>query len=218
MNTAVRLKIEMAIRVRDFLRANPFGVANADQLAAEFTEKVTRAITLLDQQTAGNQAVAGSVQQRSELRRKIRKLYLYQVIRVARAAALVAPDLTQHCRMPGRGGQLKFLSESRTCASVARTHEAVLEAHGLLPGVLDQLDKALDEYEGLIEQANAGRRAHTGATMELRTLSSELARIAGRLDAMVRYTFRDRADLIGAWTSARNVAWPIQPDEVKPAA
>jgi len=46
-------------------------------------------------------------------------------------------------------------------------------------------------------------------------------------DGIVVYRYRDRADMLGSWKSARNVAWPLRegeppdgagPAEVKPAA
>ena len=53
MNTESRLKVEMAVRVRNLLRANPFGEPGADAVVAKFEERVTRAQTLLAQQENG---------------------------------------------------------------------------------------------------------------------------------------------------------------------
>jgi hypothetical protein len=52
-------------------------------------------------------------------------------------------------------------------------------------------------------------------------------RLLLKLDGIVLYQFRDRPDLMGAWVSARNIAWPVKepaepaeagPEQVKPAA
>ena len=52
-------------------------------------------------------------------------------------------------------------------------------------------------------------------------------RMVSVLDGLVLFSFRDKPELIGAWVSARNVAWPAaepakpraEPkDEARPAA
>ena len=37
--------------------------------------------------------------------------------------------------------------------------------------------------------------------------SSDVSR--GKLDGIVGYQFRDKPEILGAWESARNVAWPV---------
>ena len=64
---------------------------------------------------------------------------------------------------------------------------------------------------------NAGRRAHTGARAELGELAKELMRLLQQLDGIVMYRSRDKPALLGAWHSARNIAWPLN-EPVKPEA
>jgi phage terminase Nu1 subunit (DNA packaging protein) len=83
----------------------------------------------------------------------------------------------------------------------------------------------LKAYEQSVQDANPGRRAHTGARAELTSLAKELMRLLQQLDGIVLYRYRDKPELLGAWDSARNIAWPLgeavkpeAPAEAKPAA
>ena len=108
-----------------------------------------------------------------------------------------------------------------------KAHRDLFLASGMSPESLEELNRQLAAYQEEVGEANAGRRAHTGARAELRAVTRQLMRLLKQLDGIVVYRFRDRADLLGSWKSARNVAWPLPepaksgeagPAEVKPAA
>ncbi|MBK6781755.1 MAG: hypothetical protein IPG75_19780 [Gemmatimonadetes bacterium] len=67
----------------------------------------------------------------------------------------------------------------------------------------------LEAYEGALKEAGAGRRAHTGARAEMQVLGRELMRMVRQLDGIVQYHYRAQPEVLGAWASARNFAWPV---------
>jgi hypothetical protein len=60
-----------------------------------------------------------------------------------------------------------------------------------------------------VNEKHAGRAAHTGARAELEAVAAEVMRLVGQLDTLNQFRFRNDAESLGAWRSARNVAWPL---------
>jgi hypothetical protein len=71
-----------------------------------------------------------------------------------------------------------------------------------------------------VNEKHNGRAAHVGARAELDAVTSEIMLDVRQLDALNRFFFRNDAEALGAWKSARNVAWPLPTVEKKekPAA
>jgi hypothetical protein len=99
MNQDLRLKVAMAVRVRDFLKAHPFGTEPADQVAARFGEKVSRAQALLTQQETGEAATRASTRHRRGLRRRMVQVPLRHLGRIAKAVAAENPELSGRKRV-----------------------------------------------------------------------------------------------------------------------
>lgn len=78
----------------------------------------------------------------------------------------------------------------------------------MLPATPTELKTLLAEYEQAVSDAHAGRRSHTGARSEMQGLIRELMQMVRHLDGTVAFHFRGQPELLGAWKSARNVAWP----------
>ena len=96
-------------------------------------------------------------------------------------------------------------------------------------------DMSKPAFEKTLEAMRAGRRDPVGASADLAAVATEIAEQVRLLDGLVRYRFGDNAELMGAWSSARNVLGPFRsrsepvagdgqtpseagPDAVKPAA
>jgi hypothetical protein len=220
MNSNLRLKVAMAVRVRDFLRANPFGYDPADQVAARFVEKVGRAQELLTQENQGDEAARKSVRHRRGLRQQMTRLPLRHVLKIAKSVSAVHPDVASGRRRPGLyKNEEAFQAGVRAIVQEAQANRELFLQHGLSEESLVELDELLKTYEASISETNAGRRAHTGARAELRAVSRELMRMLQQLDGIVLYRYRDKPSLVGAWDSARNIAWPEAPAEgAQPAA
>src|SRR5262245_65904389 len=89
MLAVLRRRFEMAVRVRDFLRAHRAdGIQGAEATAfARLEELITRAADLAAQQRAGLVARRGSTEQRAEVRRGLQSKLLRYLAAVGKVAA-----------------------------------------------------------------------------------------------------------------------------------
>jgi len=224
MNGRLRLKVAMAVRVRDLLVANPFGDPPADQLSAQFVEKVKRAEVLFTQSESGDMAARTTLQHRRQLRRLLLDLPVRHVVKVAKLVAVEHPEAAAGIRrVPYGQSEAEFQASVGAIIQQVESQRDLFLAHGMSSGSLDELKQTLAKYEQAMRDSNAARRTHTGARAELRQIVRELMRMAQVLDGLMLYAFRDKPELLGAWVSARNVAWPatetVKPGEVvRPAA
>jgi hypothetical protein len=114
-----------------------------------------------------------------------------------------------------------FLTRARVAAANGSAHRDLLIRYGMPETFLDELGVALDRFERALNEKHNGRAAHVGARAELEAVTSEIMLIVRQLDALNRFHFRNDAESLAAWKSARDVAWPAQPplgEEKKPAA
>jgi hypothetical protein len=93
------------------------------------------------------------------------------------------------------------------------SHRELLLRYGLPETFLEELGAALDRFEHVLNEKHAGRAAHVGARAELGAVSAEIMLIVRQLDALNRFRFRNDAESLAAWKSARDVAWPAQEKE-----
>jgi hypothetical protein len=221
MNYSIRRKLDMAGRVREFCRTHP-DQNNSGYTAAvaRLEERLARAEVLARQEVAGRQSVSGAVINKEQLRLEIHKT-------IALLAGLAGPAAREErelavgiLRPDVNGSHQAFLTRSRVAAATGSAHQELLTRYGMPEGFLDQLNAMLDEYEQALNQQHAGRAAHVGARAELEAVTSDVMLIVRQLDALSRFRFRNDAESLAAWKSARDVAWPLPPDgkEEKPAA
>lgn len=59
-------------------------------------------------------------------------------------------------------------------------------------------------------EVNTGRREHVGARAQLIAIADSCVEVVGRLDGLVRVRFRNDAEKLAAWESARNVDGPFR--------
>lgn len=208
MNTESRLKVEMAVRARNFLRANPFGEPKADAVVAKFDERVTRALGLLAQQEAGTTEARSSRVKRSEIRERVRREPLRHLDEISKAVALGRPELAALFRVGRARNEQEFRAAVEGVLGRVIEHKDLFAAHGLRDSMIDELKGLLEAYDQAVSDADAGRRAHTGARAELKTLAKELVTMVHQLNGMLVYRTRENPELAGAWDSARNIAWP----------
>jgi len=218
MEGTLQLKLAMQVRLVDFLRAYPFGDEPADQVVARFKEKVARQQALVAQQQDGAAAREAQTGKHSELRLRIIQLPLRHLAGVAASLEGEQPDLAAAIvkSVHGVSGQ-SFLAALRSITATIQAQHDVLRARGMAEETLPTLAAMLAEYEQAVSDANAGRRAHTGARAEMHTLGRELMLLVRQLDGLVVFHHREKPDLLGAWKSARNVAWPVS-EPAKPVA
>jgi hypothetical protein len=80
--------------------------------------------------------------------------------------------------------------------------------HGMSATFLDELTKLVDQYEQVVDQKLAARSAHIGASADLEAVTAELMLVVQLLDRINRVRYRKDRELLAAWRSARDVAWP----------
>ena len=225
----------MAARTRDFLRAHRTEVAGEEMALTRLEEQLQRAEALAAQQRAGVIATRSATVQRVELRQELQKLLRF-LVALGAVAAKENPDLAVQFRLPRfSASNQAFLTAARGMLDKATAQKDLLVSLGMSASLLDDLAKALAEFEKTLEATRAGRRDHVGASADLEAVATEIVEQVRLLDGLVRYRFGDNAELMGAWISARNVLGPFRsrnepqagegerpaeagPDAVKPAA
>ncbi len=218
MDGKLQLKLAMLVRVEDFLRAYPFGDEPADQVVARFTEKLARFRVLVAQQQEGIATRAAQVGQARQLRKRLSRGPLRHLEAAALALEVEEPTLAAAVRLPSaRMSQQPFLAAVRSVVQAVEANAEPLRGAGMSAAVPADLTALLGSYEQAIHEKEVALRAHTGARAELKVLGRALMGLARQLDGHVSYRFADKPELQGAWTSARNVAWPVLVPAAKPA-
>ena len=123
MNGKLRLKVAMAMRVRDLLVANPFGDPPADQLSAQFVDRVKRAEELLTQSESGDLAARTSTRHRRQLRGQLRAFPLRHVVKVAQLVAVDHPEAASGIRTMPFGMRESELDRRRSNPPRSYSHD-----------------------------------------------------------------------------------------------
>jgi len=219
MRTVVRLKLDMATRAMDFCRAHPDTTSNWTEAMARFEERLARAQALVTQQLAGDVTAHASVLRKKALRDRIAREPLTHLARIARAASEENPAVANQFQVPRlRTSDQSFLGDIRRLSALAATHKELFMAFGMPATFLDELNAAIGEFQTSVTETNTAVVAHVGAVADLGTVAAELLQVIAKLDAMIRFRFRSDSELLAAWTSARNVAWPAAADAPAPTA
>jgi hypothetical protein len=137
------------------------------------------------------------------------------LLRFLVAAGLVAArdhlELAEQFQLPSTGNHMAFLTAARGLLQTATAQKDLLVKEGMKASVLDDLSNALIEFEKTLEASRVGRRLHTGASAELRDIAAEITERVRLLDGLVRYRHGKDPELMGAWSSAKNVLGPFRP-------
>ncbi len=211
MNAMVRRKLEMAVRVRDFIRAHPWDGASYAGSIAGLEELLKRAEELAAQQRAGLIEASAAVARRLELKRVMQFKLLRHLVRVGMVAGKDRTDLAKEFRLPlGRSAHRSYLTAAKGMLAKAEMERELLVSKGLSETLLDDLGKAVSEFEATVEKSSAGRREHVGARADLQVVTGEILSVVKFLDGLVRYRFGSDPELMAAWDSARNVFGPFK--------
>lgn len=230
MDAVLRRRLEMAVRVRDFLRAHRTdGVAEGAALA-RLEELVQRAENLASQQLAGILAARAAVEVRAEVRRALRSKLLLYLSAVGKVAANENAELGAQFRLQRVGPNQPFVTMARGMLEKATAHKELLEKRGMSETLLADLTAGIEEFEQTLEATRASRLEHVGASADLKVVMAEVSEQVKVLDGVVRYRFGDNPELMAAWASAHSVVGPFRsngkpqegggetPGVVKPAA
>src|SRR5438093_10811044 len=100
MNALLRRRLEMAARVRDFLRAHQMDGVGQGLGLAKLEELLERAENLATQQRTGVAVVRSATKQRQEIRRALQPKILGYLSVVGAVAATQNAELAEQFRMP----------------------------------------------------------------------------------------------------------------------
>ncbi len=214
MRAQLRRRLEMAERVREFLRAhNTDGVGQGLGLA-KLEERLERAKVLAEQQVVGVAVTRRATQHRNEVRRALQTKILRYLRVVGRVAAKQNGELADEFPLPpSKATQEALLTAARATLERATAQKDVLVSLGMSQKVLEDLARAVSEFARTLEASRAGRREHAGASADLEAIGAAIAEQVKLLDGVVQYQFGDDVELMGAWASARNVLGPFKPKE-----
>jgi hypothetical protein len=211
MNAILRRRLEMAVRVRDFLRAHKTDAVGEGLGLAKLEELIQRAEVLGAQQRAGIAVTRASAEQRDKLRHTLQSTLLIYLRAVGEIAAQQDVQLADQFRLPpGNASNQALIEAARGMLGKATDHKDVLVNGGMSPALVDALADAVKNFEQTLEASREGRRGHVGASADLEAVAAEIKAQIKVLDGLVRFRFGDDAELMGAWRSARNVLGPFK--------
>ena len=211
MNAQLRRRLEMAERVREFLRAHKTDGVGEGLGLAKLEALLQRAEVLAAQQRAGLVAKRSATTRRKELRGTLHRKLLLYLRAVGAVAAKENAELAVEFQMPPSNASHKALiTMARGMIEKATPHKELLVQRGMSEQLLDDLAKTVDQFEQTVEASQAAKRAHIGATADLWAVTAEITEQLKVLEGVVRYRFGDNAELMGAWNAARNVLGPFK--------
>ena len=218
MNAVVRRRLDMAARVRDFLRTHKTDGVGEGLGLAKLEDLITRAETLAAQQRSGLVVTRAATLQRAEIRELLKTKLLKYLRAVGVVAARGNVEFAAHFRLPAKSNHQAFLTAARQMLNTATAQKDVLIGEGMSGTLLDDLTVKLAEFEKTLEASRAGRREHPSlrsgqvveASADLEAVASEIAERVRMLDGLVRYRFGDNPALMEGWASARDVLGPFR--------
>jgi hypothetical protein len=218
MDARLRRRLEMAVRVRDFLRAHQTDGVGEGAALARLDELVARAEVLAAQQRAGIIATRAATEMRVAVRRALRSKLLLYLSAVGGLAASENAELGAQFRLPQGGSNQAFVTMARGMLDKAMANKDLLVKRGMSETLLIDLAAAIEGFGKTLEATRAGRSDHVGASADLRAVMAEISVQVKVLDGVVRYRFGDNAELMGAWASAHNVVGPSRSRTVTPGS
>lgn len=218
MDSLIRIKLEVGSRVVGFCHAHPSDNPGLNAAVAKLEGRLARAVVLDAQNRSGKIAVDASVLNKGGLKETIHD-GLVLVAGLADAASEEQPDMAVRIRVPKIKISLPvFISSARVAVKQAQDVEGLLKSYGLPDTLLAELSAALDRLESTEGAKESGRNAQVGATADLDKVAGEVMRILRQLDKLNRHRFRGDAELLAAWTRARNLPFTsrVKPDTKEP--
>ncbi len=217
MRSAVRRKMEMAERVRVFVRANPLVDPGHQAAATQFEGRLTVAQGLLERQANGRLTAKATHEMRKALRREISEQYLRHLVTVAEMAGKGDPNRFGLFRRPtSKATNVAFATALRSMLAAAREAGDELKTHGLGESLLTDFERAVAQLDDLNRAATEARAAHVGATKDLERLGAGVIESVGVLDGIYRYRLATDPERLARWSSVRNVFNPIRDKAAPP--
>jgi hypothetical protein len=206
MNTEVRRKLEMAARVREFVRSHSSTESSYAPVLAKLEERLTRAETIAARQHAGRAAAKGARARRKELRHILHFQLLRYLTAVGSVVARDRAELAAKFKLPsGNATNSSFVTSVKSLIVVAEGQKELLVQEGMSATLLEELAKMVAEFEIILEAVRTARRDHIGARADLEVITAELLKVVKVLDGITRYRFGMSPEMMAEWQAVRQV-------------
>jgi hypothetical protein len=203
-----RLTLDAGGRAAAFCHAHPDTDPGHIAVVAQLDATMARAELLTSQQVAGEQAANAAVSTKEELRQSLEN-GLASIFAISTVAAKRFPDLAIHRRRPRiHSSEVTLLTSARVTLAEAEANQDRLIPFGLTTSMLDALRHDIPAYGDAVLRQRSALAAQVGAVSDLKEVRHEIMRLLKALDAIHRLRFKQDRELLAAWKSARNVAWP----------
>lgn len=216
MDALTRTTLEMGKRALAFAEAHPEQTPASLPALSRLKEILVRSDELIIQQQDGISEVRTATKEKRDSRRKIRRVHLPHLFRVAQAASEERPELAEKFRLPAATSPyLAFGSAVQGILAEAQKEKELLSRYGMVEPAPASLGEALGQFTRAVERGNAGRRAHVGARAELKAIADDVLVQVRQLDGLIRFRFARDPEALAAWRSASN---PVGPSRAAPKA
>lgn len=206
MNARDRRKIEMGHGSSDFSHAHAADSPEYVLILTELDAFLVRADVLSAQQREGFIDQHAATLRKRELESQIRSIHLPHLaaagVQSARDDHELGTTFTNRPRVQTFAG---FRSAVGTMVAAAEANREVMTKRGMSPTVLEDLKRAIQDFDTAVELGRAGRAAHVGASAELRLIGHEIVKRVRLLDAVNRLRFKDDPSLLAAWAAVSHV-------------
>jgi hypothetical protein len=208
----------MAASVRTFSRAHPSADASYALVLDRLDGTISRMEELAKRQEGGFVSKHSSVVRRQDLRRQLHQGLLRHLVTAAEDAGTDRPGVGEKFRLPSTSAtHTAFRAVASKLLEEGRANQEVLVKRGLSASMLDELEAAIKEFDGSLQESDDGKQTHVAARAEMKALGDEIMRLVGMLDGFNRYRFHRESELIVAWESAKHVVSGPQVKEAESA-
>lgn len=215
MRSTVRITLDAGGRAAAFCHTHPDTDPAAIAVVAKLDAAMDRAAMLTALQLSSESIASAAVNTKTEVRLALEN-GLAAIYAVSIVAAKNLPDLAIHRRRPKtHASEVNLLAAARVALAEAQVNKDRLVAYGLTTIMLDTLAANIEAYAGALLRQRTAHTAQVGAVSDLKQVSKEVMRLLKALHAIHRLRFKGDGELLAAWNSARNVAWPMT-DRVDP--
>ncbi|MGE5144813.1 MAG: hypothetical protein ACM3OA_15375 [Acidobacteriota bacterium] len=206
MNSAVRRRLDMAARVREFIRARSASEPGYPPVLARLEELITRADVIAGRQHQGVVAAQGARAHRRDLRDQLHRQLVHYLVALGTYAGKDQAELARQFRLPdGSANNAAFLTAVKALVAAAESQRDLLIKQGMAVASLDEINRLVTEFEAASEVARTARRDHIGARADLEVITAQLMDEVNLLDGITRYRFGNDPEVMAEWKAARQV-------------
>ena len=219
MNTKIRRKLDMAARVREFVRSHVASELGYTPVLARLDELLGRAETILGRQHDGRVAARGARARRLVLRSTLHAQLVHYLVAVGSLAAKGKADVAASFHLPPTNTtNMAFITAVKSLLAAGESQKDLLVQAGMAPTLLEELGKMVADFEAASEAARTARRDHIEARTDLDVITAQLTEQVNLVDGLTRYRFGSDREVMAGWKAARAVLGQQRNGDVPPVA